>query len=136
VTAGNKAIVRRWWEDGYNRGELSLIDSLFAESYIHHSNDNPLDREAFRTAAANFHSAFPDSLVHIERLIGEDKFVVVRWRFEGTHTVDSTRWGPASGVKLSFPSTWICQVDGGLIREDWETWDASGVIERTRATGR
>ncbi len=135
TVAGNKAIIRRWWEDGYNKRLLSLIDSLFAESYIHHSNDNPVDREAFRTAAANFQSAFPDSLVHIERLIGEDNVVVVRWRFEGTHTVDSQRWGPASGVRLSFPSTWICQVADGLIREDWETWDAGGVIERTRAAG-
>ncbi len=132
TVAENKAIVRRWWEDGFNGRDLSLVDRLFATSYIHHSNDNPLDRDEFRGAAANFQTAFPDSWVRIEHLFGEENLVVVRWRFEGTHAAESKRWGPASGVKLSFPSTWICRLDARLIQEDWETWDAVGVIQRTR----
>jgi len=130
----NKAVVQRWWEEGYNGRDIPLIDELFAPDYIHHSNDNRLDRQAFRLAATSFQQAFPDSRVIIERLLGEDTFVVMRWRFEGTHTVDTERWGPATGRVLTFPSTWICEVTDGAVQQDWETWDASGVVQRTRST--
>jgi len=129
----NKALVQRWWEDGYNGRELSLIDVIFASTYVHHSNDNVLDRAAFGKAAAAFQQSFPDSSVRIERLVGEGDLVVVRWRFSGTHTVDGARWGPATGLGLEFPSTWVCLVQGDTIIEDWETWDALGVVERLRS---
>jgi predicted ester cyclase len=72
--------------------------------------------------------------VAIEHLLGEDTFVVVRWRFEGSHTVDTERWGPASGRVLAFPSTWLRRVADGAVQEDWETRDAVGVAQRTRST--
>ena len=75
---------RRWWEDGYNGRDLPLIDVLFAATYIHHSNDNVLDRATFREAAAAFQHSFPDSSVRIKQLIGEGDLVVARWRFSGT----------------------------------------------------
>jgi predicted ester cyclase len=131
----NKTLVQRWWEDGYNGRDLSLIDVLFAATYIHHSNDNALDRAAFREAAAAFQHSFPDSSVRIEQLIGEGDLVVVRWRFSGTHTIDGTRWGSATGRFLNFPSTWVCLVQDGTIREDWETWDMRGVVERLQSKG-
>jgi predicted ester cyclase len=129
----NKDLVQRWWEDGYNGRDLSLIDVLFAPTYIHHSNDSVLDRAAFRDAAAAFQQSFPDSLVRVERLVGEGDLVVVRWRFSGTHTEDGARWGTATGRRLDFPSTWVCLVQGDTIREDWETWDMQGVVERLRS---
>ena len=89
---------RRWWEDGYNGRDLPLIDVLFAATYIHHSNDNVLDRATFREAAAAFQHSFPDSSVRIKQLIGEGDLVVARWRFSGTHTVDGTGGGPPRGV--------------------------------------
>lgn len=131
----NKKVIRRWWEDGYNGRDMSLIDVLFDVGYVHHSNDNVLDRAAFGEAAAAFRHSFPDSSVRIEQLIGEGDLVVVRWRFSGTHSVDGVRWGIATGRRLEFPSTWVCLVQDNAIREDWETWDARGVVERLRSEG-
>lgn len=91
-TSQNKAVVRRFWEYGYNNCNLYLVDELFAPDYIHHSNDTPLDRAAFRSAAEGFQMSFPDSRVMIERLIGEQDLVVVRSRFTGTHTVETEMW--------------------------------------------
>jgi predicted ester cyclase len=130
VTDDNKAVVLRWWEEGYNGRKPSLIDVLFAASYVHHSNDNVLDRSAFREAAVAFQRSFPDSAVRIEQVVAERDLVVVRWRFYGTHTADGSRWGPATGRRLEFPSTWVSLVRANTIREDWETWDARGVVER------
>jgi steroid delta-isomerase-like uncharacterized protein len=126
----NKTLVRHFWEDGYNGRDLSVVITLFAANYIHHSNDVPLDRSAFLVAAESFQRSFPDSKVQIEQLIGEDDMVVVRWRFTGTHTAESDMFGMPTGQLLSFPSTWVYRIADGKICEDWETWDTLTLADR------
>jgi len=131
-TSENKTIVRHFWEDGYNNRNLDLMDQLLTADYIHHSNKTPMDRAAFREAAEGFQRSFPDSRVKIEHLIEEQPLVVVRWWFTGTHTTETEMWGAPTHTVLSFPSTWICQLADGKIREDWETWDTLPVADRLR----
>jgi len=37
----NKAIVRRLIEEVWNKGNLSLVDELFAPNYEHHDSSTP-----------------------------------------------------------------------------------------------
>jgi len=42
MSENNKAIVRRLYEEVWNKGNLSLVDELFAPNYEHHELRHPI----------------------------------------------------------------------------------------------
>jgi len=42
MSENNKAIVRRLIEEVWNKGNLSLVDELFAPNYEHHDFSTPI----------------------------------------------------------------------------------------------
>ena len=51
----NKEIFRRWIEEGWNRGDLSVVDGLYAPAYVSHSfpPNFPPDREGLKQFVSN-----------------------------------------------------------------------------------
>jgi predicted ester cyclase len=69
----NKAIVRRWTEEGFGRGNLTVADEMVATDFVNH---NPVagqrpGREGLKQAVAMLRGAFPDLRVEIEDMIAE-----------------------------------------------------------------
>ena len=86
----NKAIVRRWIEDGLNGRQLAIIDELFASDYANHSPRlGVVGREYTAQETAEFFIAFPDWHTTIDDVIGEGGKVVVRRTVQGTYKGDS-----------------------------------------------
>src|SRR5260370_2917815 len=77
----NKAIVRRLFEELWNKGNLSLADQLFTPNYTHHDSSSPdfgHGPESERKRATLYRTAFPDLRLTIEDLIAEDDTVMAR----------------------------------------------------------
>ncbi len=80
-TEDNKALVRRFFEDGWNKQNLALVDELLSADYIDHNLPPgfPPTRDGFKQSASIYWSAFPDGRLTIEDQVAEGDTVVTRW---------------------------------------------------------
>ena len=62
TTEENKALVRRYWEEFFNKRNLAVIDELIAPNYVSHDSggSESLGREAARQVATSTFGGFPD----------------------------------------------------------------------------
>ena len=123
----NKAIVRRWFEEVWNRGRSEAIDEMFAADGIAHglSDDPEKPMEGpvgFKPFHAAFRGAFPDVEVSVEDLIAEGDKVVARCSVRGKHTGDHLGVA-ASNVPVEFTGIAIVRIKDGKIVEAWNNFD-------------
>ena len=80
----NKSIVRRWIEEGWNKGDLAVIDQVYAPNYVQHepAPETVNSSEALKQYVGAYLTAFPDLNLSIEDLIAEGDKVV--WRFQSS----------------------------------------------------
>jgi steroid delta-isomerase-like uncharacterized protein len=85
----NKALVRRYFEEIWDKGNLDLIDELFTTDFVRHgptaTEGEVRGQEGFESLVSMYRSALPDLRVSIEDLIAEGDRVVTRWTARGTH---------------------------------------------------
>jgi len=65
----NKALVRRFYEDYYNRSMLDAIDEIFDPSYVHHTPEVPegkMSYEEYRDHMLTLSRAFPHMKAAVE----------------------------------------------------------------------
>jgi steroid delta-isomerase-like uncharacterized protein len=131
-TNQNKALVRRFTEEVWNKGNLDVVTEIFAEDYVRHDlrPGNPLPGpEGQKRIAADFRAAFPDLHTTIDLVVAEANMVMVRWTTEGTHTV---QWGnvPPTGKRASFSGVNIFRIENGRVVELWNHRDDLGLMQQ------
>ena len=121
----NKAIVRRWLEDGLNARNLAIIDELFAPDYGNHSPRlGVVGREYTALETAEFFVAFPDWRTTIDDVIAEGGKVVVRRTVQGTYTGEVQGAPvPPTGKLVTFTIWEMFRVSDGKIVERWAIHD-------------
>lgn len=110
----NKAIVRRFWEEGWNQQNPDRFDELMDEQY-----------SAFeRDWSAEVWAAYPDTHFDLPEMIAEGDRVVSRVVWSGTHTGEF--WGVApTGKTITVNAMFIHRVVDGRIQ-----WDGRfGVVD-------
>jgi len=130
-TEQNKALVRRFYEEVWNKGNLAVDDEIFAVDYVRHDlrPGNPLSGpEGQKKIASEFRAAFPDLHMTIDLMIAEGDMVMARWTTEGTNTGP---WGsvPATGKHASFSAVNIFRIDNGKVVEIWNHRDDLGLMQ-------
>jgi steroid delta-isomerase-like uncharacterized protein len=124
----NKALVRRYFEEIWDKGDLDLIDELFSTDFVRHGPSGTEGEvhglEEFKALVSMYRSAFPDLRVPIEDLIAEGERVVSRWRTRGTHQGELMGIAP-SGNQASVTGILIDRISGGKIEEEWSTMTPS-----------
>ncbi len=66
-TEDNKAIIRRWVEEGWNKGNLAVVDEVYAANVVQHDPGSPApvtSSGALKQYAAVYRGAFPDLQCH------------------------------------------------------------------------
>jgi predicted ester cyclase len=84
----NKALVRRFYEQVWDEGNLDVCEEVCAADYVRHDlrpGQSAHGPEGQKQIAADFRSAFPDLRVEVNILVAEDDYVVGRWTASGTH---------------------------------------------------
>ena len=123
----NKAIVRRWFEEVWNKGRAEAIDEMLAaDGVIHGLSDDPENPmrspDDFKPFHTTFRGAFPNINVVVEDLVAEGDKVAVRCSVRGKHTGDHLGV-TASNVAVEFDGIAIVRIEDGKIVEAWNNFD-------------
>jgi len=132
-TEQNKTIVRRYWEEVWNQGNLAVVDELIASDFDGH----PLPGEPdFGRGPAGqkqlvemYRTAFPDLRMTIEDMTAEGDRVVVRWTARGTNTGEMMGM-PATGKYATVTGTFFNRLAADKIAEGWGNFDALGMLQQ------
>jgi len=127
----NKALARRWLDEVWNKGDLSLIDELIAPNYVLHDPMRPglKGRTGIRESIASFRIAFPDLHFTIEEQITEGDLIVTRYTVQGTH-LGPLMGIPATGKQGTITGMDIYRITNAQIEEAWSNWDTLGLLQR------
>ena len=123
----NKALIRRWFAEVWNKGRADAIPEMLAENAIVHglSDDaaKPLQGPAgFLPFHTQFREAFPEIKVIVEDGIAEGDMVVARCSVRGKHTGDSLGF-MATQAQVEFTGIAIVRVKDGKFVEAWNNFD-------------
>jgi steroid delta-isomerase-like uncharacterized protein len=135
MAADNKAIVRRLYEEVWNRRKLEVVNELISPSHalqgptIFGSSIGP---EAYKHQVSNLLEAYPDLRWAIEDIIAEKDKVVACWTYSGTHRGDYMGV-PATNKKVSVGGMTIHHIAGGKIIDSHTNWDALGLMRQLGA---
>jgi steroid delta-isomerase-like uncharacterized protein len=128
--------VRRFFEQLWNRWDLSVADEILAEEVRFRGSLGTTlrGREAFKGYVGTVRGAFPDWHNQIDELIEAGDRVVARMTWSGTHRGEL--FGiPPTGNRVSYAGVAIFRLTGGLIDEAWvvgdtqELWRGLGRLE-------
>ena len=127
MSEANKALMRRWFEEVWNKGRAEAIPEMFADEGIAHglSDDpkNPLRGPAgFLPFHTQFREAFPNIDVVVEDQIAEGDRVATRCSVRGKHTGDSLGFA-ATQSPVDFTGITITRIKDGKIVEAWNNFD-------------
>ena len=125
--AANKALIRRWFEEVWNKGRVEAIDEMFAADGVAHGlSDEPgktmKGPDDFRPFHDIFRGAFPDIEVVVEDTIAEGDLVAARCSVRGKHTGDHLGVA-ASNAPVEFTGMAIVRIKDGKIVEAWNNFD-------------
>jgi steroid delta-isomerase-like uncharacterized protein len=134
-TEQNKALVRRFIEEVFNQGNISLVDELVAPNFVEHEELPPEIRpgpEGIKQFPAIFHSAFPDFKATINDLIAEGDKVVIQMTWNGTQQGEFMGM-PPTGKRFAIAVFDILRVAEGKIVEHWGLMDNMGMMQQLGA---
>jgi steroid delta-isomerase-like uncharacterized protein len=123
----NEALIRRWFEEVWNRGRADAIDEMFAEDGIAHGlsdeSGSPLIGPAgFKKFHAKFREAFPDIVVTVEDTVSEGDKIAARCSVRAKHTGDSLGFA-ATNAPMEITGITIVRIEDGKIVEGWNNFD-------------
>jgi len=131
----NKALVRRYFEDAWNKHNPALVDEIYATDFVDRSPDIPgiaHTRDGLKQFMGVYLRAFPDADITIEDQLVEGDRVVTRWTGRGTQTGEFMEM-PPSGKKVAVPGVQIDRFAGGKIVEEWTLFDQLGMLQQLGA---
>ena len=127
MMADNKAVFRRFYEETWNTGNVSILDEVLAPDFINHeiADGDVSNRELYKRAVSETHRGLPDFTLAIDALIAEGDTVVGRWHWRGTHT-GAAPWGEPTGQEMTATGITIVRVVDGKITDFWKKDAVSG----------
>jgi steroid delta-isomerase-like uncharacterized protein len=128
----HKALFRRYFAEGANKGNLSVIDEVFAANYAHHDPAN-VDSiggvEDVKHHIITLRQAFPDLEFRIHDEIADENNIVMRWSVHGTHTGDY--FGiPPTGKTFAVTGMNHWRMANGKAIEGWANRDDLGLMRQ------
>jgi steroid delta-isomerase-like uncharacterized protein len=132
----NKALVRRFYEEVWARGNVGFSEEVFADDYVRHDlrHTKAAPGGAGQALIAEqFRRAFPDLQWRVDLVLGERDLVAARWTASGTH---SGAWGDVIPARkhVTFSGVNIFRFDEkGKVVEIWNHRDDLGLREQLGA---
>ena len=132
----NKSLVRRYYEELWNRWDLSLADELLGEGLTFRGSLGVAvrGRDGFRDYVRAVRRAFPDFHNRIEELVAEGDKVVARLTYTGTHHGELFGIGP-TGKRVTYAGVALLRIEADRIAEGWVLGDIHGLIRQLSDNG-
>ena len=117
----NKALVRRFFEEVANQGNLDVADELLAPDFVDHDviPEKVADIEDVKRNVAELQASFSDYHFSIEEQIAEGDRVVTRVIGSGTHDQGEYMGIPHSGVRITMGSIVIDAMERSAESREW-----------------
>ena len=127
----NKTVMRRLYEEVWNKRNLSIVDELVAVDFLDHNSSAGLAPgiDGFKQGLAIAIATFPDIHLTIEDLIAEGDKVVSHLIARGTHKGEIMGI-PPTGKQVAFTCIDIVRIDSGKIMERWSLIDVSNMMHQ------
>jgi steroid delta-isomerase-like uncharacterized protein len=127
----NKAWVRRFMEEAFNKGNMNIIDELIAPGFVEH---NPFPGqgagiEGVRQLFAGLRTGFPDLHVVVDDIIAEGEKVVVLSTMKGTNKGSWMKM-PPTGKQINVAGVDIVRISSGKAVEHWGVTDALTMMQQ------
>ena len=125
-----EALVRRLIEEGFNEGDLDVVEALISPDLAEHQNYGPghaAGAEGVRAVIASLRRAFSDFHLAIEDVAADGDTVWLR--MTGTGTNDGPFMGhPPTGRAMRADVMDVLRVEGERIVEHWGVPDRLGIL--------
>lgn len=128
----NKAIVRHYTEELFNKGNLAAAEEIFAPNWVSHDlakQGLPPGPEGMKQYISMLRLAFPDLDNHIEDQIAEGDKVVSRNTARGTHKGNFMGIAPTN-KQMTTTAIVIDRFANGKIVETWVNIDMLGALQQ------
>ena len=127
----NKRLIRRYYEDVLNGGDVAVIDELATEDYL---ENDPFPgqgngRAELKARASALLAAFSPCTFTIEDVVAEGDRVVVRWRSKGNH-VGEFLGMPATHRDFTIAGIDIHRIADGRMAEHWHVVDQLSQLQQ------
>ena len=119
----NKQVFRRLIEEGFSKGNLEVLNDVFAANFVEHQEGFvPPNAEGVKGAIVSLRVAAPDLKLTIEEIIASEDKTWARITGRGTHR-GLFMGRPATGRSFSITVIDICRSENGKIVEHWGVAD-------------
>ncbi len=127
----NKNAARRYNEEVWGKGNLDVIDEVFADNY-RYLNPPPQMRptkEGFKEWVRYFRSAFNVLGTTVDDIVADGDKVAVRWTTRIRHGGEA--FGiPATNKETTLSRIHILRFENGKVVEEWAEADRLGMMQR------
>jgi serine phosphatase RsbU (regulator of sigma subunit) len=132
VEENNKALVRRFFDEVYNRGNLDIADELLSADYVDHTTPpgRHAGREGLKRSVAKQRASSSDLHISIEEQIAEGDKVVTWVIGSGAHDRERFMGLAPTGERMTMKHIIISRVVEGRIVEEWRVSDISDMWQR------
>ena len=128
---GNKAAMRRFYEEFWCKGNRDAVDALVAPDIIDHQRPEgwPAGAAGMKRLLEEWRPGFPDMNESVDDLIAEGDKVVGRFTIRATHTGPFLGI-PPTGRKVEVRGIDIVRFREGRVVEWWYCEDALGLFQQ------
>jgi predicted ester cyclase len=120
----NIATSRRLIEEGFNQGNLDIIDGVSTDDFVgHDALAGDQDREASKQSIGAYRAGFPDIHITIDDIFAADDKVVLRWSGQGTFENEMMGLQPTHQMGDPVRGITIDRYEGDKLAESWTYWD-------------
>jgi len=127
----NKAAVRRFFENAWNKGDVTEVKAFLADEFVSHNSLNFTIQSSddYCRGLVAYRAAFPDLITSVEDVIAEGDRVVVRGTDRGTHQGEFM--GRAATGRF-VTATWIeiFRMESGKAVEGWIESDTKMLMDQ------
>jgi steroid delta-isomerase-like uncharacterized protein len=131
LEADNIAIVRRFVNEIWNKGQIDTIDEFFSpDAIVHYEHESYQGVNSWKEKAyETFKKAIPDFHIELIDVIANEDCVVVRFKAQGIHTRELFGVPPSEEMIKLNGMAWFKIIDGKVF-EIWVQWNMSYLIRQ------
>ncbi len=123
-------LLRRWFDEVWNRGMADTIDELFSPEGVIWGVGRPevasRGSAEFKAFYVALRSACPDVQINLEQVVQEGDTAFARWTATMTHAGEGLGIAPTNKIMKLCGMTAI-RASNGTIVEGWNIWDQVGM---------
>jgi len=133
----NKAFIRRWFDEVWNRGREEAVDEMLSDECVANglageSGQAPRGPAGFKPFFRKFRESFPNIEIVVEDVIAEGDKVAARCSVRGHHRGDSLGFA-ATQQPVEFTGMTIVRIRDGKIVEAWNNFDFMTMFQQLGA---